>query len=196
MSAARTPGRRPGSADVTRREILDAAREIFGQAGFERATIRAIAAQADVDPALVHHHFGAKESLFAAAHQLPDPEAVLEPIFTGPRHEMGERLTRFYLVAIAAPESPATSLLRAAATNEGAATMLREFLETSFLGAAERHLESDLPRRRMALCGSHLIGLVFGRAILKLPELAEPSVEELVPLIAPAIQRYLTEDLG
>jgi len=196
MSSARPPGRRPGSADVTREEILTAARAAFGESGFERATIRAIAGRASVDPALVHHHFGSKESLFAAAHQLPDPETVLAPIFSGPTEEMGEQLTRFYLTMVAAPGSPAVSLVRAAATNEAAARMLREFLEQGFLGAAERHLDATQPRRRLALCGSHLIGVVFGRAILEVPELADPPIEDLVALIAPTIQRYLTSDLS
>ncbi len=196
MSRTRPPGRRPGSADVTREEILAAARATFGASGFERATIRAIAGKASVDPALVHHHFGTKESLFAAAHELPDPEAMLAPIFSGPPAEMGEQLTRFYLTLVAAPGSPAVSLIRAAATNEGAARMLREFLERGFLGAAERHLEATEPRRRLALCGSHLMGVVFGRVILEVPELAEPPIEDLVAVIAPTIQRYLTGDLG
>jgi AcrR family transcriptional regulator len=195
MSTTRPPGRRPGSADVTRQEILGAARSTFGEVGFERATIRAIAERAAVDPALVHHHFGTKESLFAAAHELLDPTEVLEPIFTGPSEEMGEHLTRFYLTFIAAPGSPAVSLIRATATNEAAAHMLREFLEQGFLAAAERHLDATEPRRRMALCGSHLLGVVFGRAILKVPELADPPIEELVAIIAPTIQRYLTGEL-
>ena len=195
MSAIRPPGRRPGSADVTRQEILVAARETFGASGYERATIRAIARRANVDPALVHHHFGTKESLFAAAHELPDPTVMLEPIFTGPPDVMGESLTRFYLTYIAAPGSQAVSLIRAAATNEAAAGMLREFLEQGFLAVAERHLNATEPRRRLALCGSHLIGVVFGRAILQVPELAEPPIEDLIPVIAPTIQRYLTGEL-
>jgi AcrR family transcriptional regulator len=192
----RPPGRRPGSAETTRRDILDAARRAFGESGFDRATIRAIAGLAAVDPALVHHHFGTKASLFAAAHELPDPTTVLQPIFEGPRAAMGERLTRFYLTLVAAPGAPALSLVRAAATHDAAARMLREFLEQGFLGAAERYLSADRPRRRLALCGSHLIGVVFGRAILALPELAEPPIEDLVAAVAPTIQHYLTGDLA
>ncbi|NIR34980.1 MAG: helix-turn-helix transcriptional regulator, partial [Actinobacteria bacterium] len=71
----RKPGRRPGDPGVTRAAILDAARAVFGELGFERATIRRIAASADVDPGLVLHYFGTKQGLFAAAHELPfDPE--------------------------------------------------------------------------------------------------------------------------
>lgn len=192
MSVTRPPGRRPGSADVTRSEILDAARHLFSEAGFEGATIRAIAARAEVDPALVHHHFGSKQALFAAAHELPDPRTVLEPIFTGPPEEMGEQLTRLYLTLATAPGSPVVSLLRAAATNERAAAMLREFVEEGFLGTAEELLPYPEPRRRLALCAAHLIGVVVGRTILQVNEMAEPTVEELVTAVAPTIQRYLT----
>ncbi|MBT8216634.1 MAG: TetR/AcrR family transcriptional regulator [Acidimicrobiia bacterium] len=195
MSPARPPGRRPGDADVTRHQILEAARATFAEAGFERATMRAIAGRAGVDPALIHHHFGAKESLFAAAHRLPDPRAALEPILTGPAPGMGERLARFYLQLATTPDSPVVSLFRAAATNDAAARMLREFIEHGLLGTAEDVLPYDRPRLRLALCATHLIGVVFGRSIVAVPEMTEPDVEELVALLAPALERYLTEPL-
>ena len=191
MTRARPP-RRPGNADVTRHQILEAARASFAEAGFDRATMRAIAGRAGVDPALIHHHFGTKESLFAAAHRLPDPRTALEPILTGPTPEMGERLGRFYLQLAATPDSPILSLLRAAATNESAARMLREFIEHGFLGAAEDLLPYDRPRLRLALCATHLIGVVVGRWIVAVPEMAEPDLDELVGLLAPELQRYLT----
>ena len=195
MSAARPPGRRPGDAEVTRRQILAAARELFSRSGFERATIRAIARRAKVDPALVHHHFGSKAALFAAAHELPDPRAVLEPIFTGPPELMGEQVTRAYLELADSPGSPIVSLLRAAATNDGAARMTREFVESGFLATAEALLPFDQPRRRLALCATHLIGIVVGRLILRVPEVADPTIDDLVELVSPTIQRYLTGEL-
>lgn len=195
MSASRPPGRRPGNADVTRRAILTAARRTFGDVGYERATIRTIASRAKVDPALVHHHFGTKQALFAAAHELPDPETVLEMVFAGPPEEMGERLTRAYLGFASGPGSPIVSLLRAATSNEDAARMLREFIGESLLAAAEHHLTTAQPRLRIALCAGHLMGIVMGRTILQLPELAEPEIEDLVSTVSPAIQHYLTGEL-
>ena len=86
MTVERRPGRRPGDPAVTKQAILEAAREVFGEYGFDRATIRAIGARADVDPALVHHHFGSKHSLFIAAHQLPvDPAQLIAGLATFPR---------------------------------------------------------------------------------------------------------------
>jgi AcrR family transcriptional regulator len=195
MSSTRPQGRRPGNAEVTRRQILDAARDLFSRAGFERTTIRGIARRAKVDPALVHHHFGTKEALFAVAHQLPDPRTVLEPILTGPPERMGEQLTRAYLELADAPGSPIVSLLRAAATNDRAARMTREFVERGFLATAEELLPTDQPRRRLALCATHLIGIVVGRIILRVPEMADPPIDTLVETVAPTIQRYLTGEL-
>lgn len=191
----RPPGRRPGSADVTRRQIVAAARKVFGEVGFERATIRAIASVAAVDPALIHHHFASKQRLFAVAHELPDPIVVLTPVFTGPPGEMGSRLARAYLELMAAPGSPAISLLRSVATNDEAASMLREFLEDGALAIAEDLLPADQPRRRLALCAAHLIGLVIARSIVALPELAGETVDDLVSTVGPTLQRYLTEPL-
>jgi len=189
-------GRRPGNPDVTRREILDASRVLFGELGFERATIRAIARRARVDPALILHHFGSKEELFVVAHELPfSPAEFVAAALEVDRSTLGETLARFYLVVLGAPGSPAVSLLRAAATNESAARMLREFIDDAMLTPVSVGLGVDRARLRVVLAGSHLIGLLFGRAILAIPELVEPDVEELVHLVAPTVQRYLTAPL-
>lgn len=190
----RKPGRRPGDPQVTRRAILTAARALFADVGFERATIRAIASSAQVDPALVHHHFGSKRDLFAAAHDFPaNPEMILDQVAAGPREEIGERVVRFYLTAMSQPGAPPVSLLRAAATNEGAARMLREFIEDVLLGNAERFCDFPDARLRVALVGSHMIGVVFARTMVGLQDLADADVDSLVAAVAPTIQRYLTD---
>ena len=90
-------GRRPGG-QPTRREIVDAAREIFAARGYRGATIRAIADAADVDPALIHHYFGAKEKLFEATLEFPEQAPdLLVGALAGPSEGIGERLTRAYL---------------------------------------------------------------------------------------------------
>jgi AcrR family transcriptional regulator len=83
-------GRRPGSGD-TRGEILAAARELFAAHGFERTSMRAIARQVHVDPALVLHYFGTKENVFLSAIELPfEPEAVLPTVLSGDIGSLGE----------------------------------------------------------------------------------------------------------
>lgn len=192
MSNRRQVGRRPGDPEMTKQAILVAARDRFGTVGFDRATIRSIATQADVDPALIIHHFTNKQRLFVAAHELPlDPGALIEEIAAAPPEERGERITRAYLAVLGAPGSPALSLLRAAATNADAAAMLREFVEDAFLREATRLTGGPDAELRVALIGSHLMGVIYAREMIGVLPLAERSTEELVAAVAPAVQRYL-----
>jgi AcrR family transcriptional regulator len=193
----RRPGRRPGDPEVTKQAILDASRDVFGELGFDRATIREIAGRAGVDPALIHHHFGSKQELFGAAHEFSfNPVQLIRQIADLPEDDRAEAIARLYLSVLGAPGSPALSLIRTAATNEQAAAILREFLTSVLLDNASRLIAFPDARLRVAMIGSHMIGLVIARSILELPELAEIDVEELVPRVVPLINRYLqTEDL-
>jgi AcrR family transcriptional regulator len=188
------PGRRPGDPDVTRQAILEAARDRFGEVGFERSTIRSIATAAGVDPALVHHHFGSKQALFAAAHELPmDPSETITAIASLPSEDRGEAIARLYLTLMGAADSSALSLIRAAATHDGASRMLREFIEDVLLSQADTLVDRDDARLRLALIGSHMMGLAFARSILQVPDLVAADTERLVTALAPTVTRYLTD---
>lgn len=192
MTGVRRSGRRPGDSAVTKQAILEAARAVFGELGFDRATIRAIAAHADVDPALVHHHFGSKQALFVAAHHLPvDPAKMIEGLSTVPRDELAAQIVRLYLASFGTVGSPALSLLRAAATNDAAARMLREFIVESLIRNASTLIPYPDSQLRVVLLASHLIGVVFARTVIGLPEVSELDVEALVAVLSPAIDRYL-----
>jgi AcrR family transcriptional regulator len=192
MSSKRGPGRRPGDPEVTKRAILSAARDAFGESGYDRATIREIAFRAAVDPALVHHHFGTKEELFAAAHELPfSPANLFRQIAELPREQRAEAVVRVYLTVLGAPGSPVLSLVRAAATNDAAAKMMREFIVSILLETAPRLIEFPDARLRIGLIGSHLIGVVMARSILGLPVLADVDVDDLIPNLVPMVERYL-----
>lgn len=195
MTSERRPGRRPGDPEVTKRAILEAARKTFGEAGFEGATIRGIATSAGVDPALVHHHFGTKQDLFAKAHELPaNPADMIAQVTNSPPDEIAGVLARLYLGVLTAPGSPAISLIRAAATNEAAARMLREYIGSVLLDNA--HLLTDLPdaRLRVALLGAQMVGLAFGRSVIGIAEL-QADIDDLVPILTPVVRRYLFEPL-
>lgn len=185
-------GRRPGDPEDTRQQILAAARSRFGALGFERATIRGIAEQAGVDPALVIHHFTNKRTLFITAHELPiDPGPFLAALAAQPRETHGEQITRMYLMRFAVPGSPVLSLLRAAATNEDAAAMVRGFVETTLFEHGTPLVEGPDPELRLALMVSQLAGAVIAREILGLTALRERPLEDIVGEVAPVIQRYL-----
>ncbi|GAA4574515.1 TetR/AcrR family transcriptional regulator [Planotetraspora kaengkrachanensis] len=187
----RRPGRRPGAAD-TRGEILTAARKVFAEKGFDKATIRGIAREASVDPALVHHYFDTKDGIFVEAMQFPvDPATVIPTILAGPREEVGERLVRFILTLTADSQArePVVALLRTAMANEQAVTMLREFLTQAVLGRVAEGL--GIPPIRLQVAFSQMFGVIMMRYILKLEPLASADLEELVEILSPTIQRYL-----
>lgn len=192
MTVKRRPGRRPGSVD-TRGEILTAARTVFAEKGFDKATVRGIAREAKVDPALVHHYFNTKEGMFAEAMQLPiNPEEVVPAILEGPRDEVGERLVRLLLTLTSEEEArqPVIALMRSAMTNDAALAMLREFITNALLFRVADGL--GVPHLRIEAAFSQMFGLVMARYVLQLEPLAAAEDEELVALIAPTIQRYLT----
>ncbi|MFI7439240.1 TetR/AcrR family transcriptional regulator [Nonomuraea indica] len=192
MTTRRRPGRRPGSAD-TRGEILAAARRVFAEKGFDKATVRGIAREAQVDPALVHHYFATKEGMFAAALQLPlSPEVVVPTVLDGPREQVGERLVRLILSVTAAPETrePMLALIRSAMTHEQAAAMFREFVSNALLLRVSHTL--DVPHLRIEAAFAQMFGVVMARYVLRLEPMASADPEELVELLAPTIQRYFT----
>ncbi|MFI7615963.1 TetR family transcriptional regulator [Nonomuraea terrae] len=190
--ARRRPGRRPGSAD-TRGEILAAARRVFAEKGFDKATVRGIAREAEVDPALVHHYFDTKAGMFAAAMQLPiTPQQILPLVVEGPREQLAERLVRLILRVTAAPETrePLVALIRSAMTNEQAAAMFREFITNALLFQVADRLE--VPHLRIEAAFGQMIGVVLARYVLRLEPIASASEDELVELLAPTIQRYFS----
>ncbi|MER7504716.1 TetR family transcriptional regulator [Nonomuraea pusilla] len=196
MTVRRRPGRRPGAAD-TRGEILSAARKVFAEKGFDRATVRGIAREAQVDPALVHHYFATKEGMFAAAMRLPlTPDDVVPALLDGPREEIGERLVRLILGVTSSPETrePMVALLRSAVTHEHAVAMVREFFMNAVLFRVADGV--GVPHLRVEAAFAQMLGLVMARYVLKMEPLASADVEELVALLAPTIQRYLTPETG
>jgi AcrR family transcriptional regulator len=194
---ART-GRRPGNQD-TREAILAAARTAFAERGYDGASIRQIAGGAGVDPALVHHYFGAKDQLFLAVMEAPfNPAEVLPKIFEPGLDGVGERLVRTFVGVWDSPAGTTiAALVRSAMQHEWSARMLREFLVTQILRRATRALDLDPAEapKRASLVASQMIGLAMLRYILKLEPLASMHQDEVVRTLAPTIQRYLADPL-
>jgi AcrR family transcriptional regulator len=204
----RRAGRRAGESR-TREAILDAARRSFGEHGYDGATIRGIAAAAGVNPALVHHFYGTKEGLFAAAMKLPVlPSEILTRAFGAARDQLGDdfqaRLGEILIGTmlrawdVAEVRAAFLGLLRTAATTDQGLVMLREFVRSTILASLVRAagLGDDAEGRfRAALVASQVVGLGFTRYLMGLEPIASASTEDLIAAIGPTVQRYLTGDL-
>ncbi|MDQ6751988.1 MAG: TetR family transcriptional regulator [Actinomycetota bacterium] len=190
-------GRRSGT-EGTRELILASARKVFSEQGYDAASLRQIARDAGVDAAMVHHYFQNKDGLFAACVELPaDPRAVLADVVVVPVAERGAAILRALLTLWDSPVQPALlALLRGAVSSRTQAALLREVMSKRIVGAALVDLPDDDGRRlRGSLLASQLIGLVLSRYILQLEPLASASHEEIVALVGPTLQRYLTGPL-
>src|SRR5690348_1146815 len=187
---ART-GRRRGRPD-TRETILAAALDVFGERGFDGASIRAIAAAAGVDPALVHHYFGTKEKLFLATVQAPiDPDEILPRVLPGDVNGLGERIVRTFLSVWDDPVqgSAALALFRTAIRHDWSARMLREFLTTQILrkAIAQVPMDPDEAPMRATLVASQIFGLVGIRYLLKVEPLSKASADEVAAMVGPTL---------
>jgi AcrR family transcriptional regulator len=193
----RRPGRPAGSSD-TRDRILASARELFARNGIRNTSIRAVAAAAGVDSALVHHYFGTKEKLFAAAvHIAIDPMDILGPLREVPVEELGHKLPSMLLPLwdsdIGAGFIAALrSILAGSEVN-----LFRSFIQDVI--AVEVGTRVDDPPGsgiiRVQFVASQLVGVVMARYILQLEPFASLPAEQVAKTIAPNLQRYLTGDL-
>jgi AcrR family transcriptional regulator len=180
--------------------VLDAARELFAELGFERTTMRAVGARAGVDPALIYHYFGDKDGLLAAA--LEAMVADLAAVFDGIGDDAGrageELVRRVTSLWDERPEIRERMLatLRTALSHDHAARLLRDMLSSLLLAALGDVLASDRRELRVALIGSHIGGLMLARYILKVPGAAAARPGDLVQAVGPVVQHYLTGSIA
>ncbi|MGW3359172.1 TetR/AcrR family transcriptional regulator [Streptomyces bungoensis] len=188
-SASSVPASRSRRSDATRTAILAAARERFAADGYERATIRAIARDARIDPSMVMRYFGSKEGLFAAAVtldlHLPDLRQV-------PHEEVGRALVTHFL-ALWEENEELTAVLRVGATNEAGAERMQGIFRDQLLPVARQACpDPEQVPARAALCAAQLLGLALTRYVLRLPPAVALPRAELVAWLGPTVQRYLT----
>lgn len=178
-------------SDRTRNSIVLAARRLFGEKGFDRTTVREVAADAGIDPALVIRYFGSKERLFAEAAEfrlnLPDLDGVDPATF-------GDVLVRHYIDVWEgeAGTGGLPILLRSAASSEAAADQMREIFSSQVLPAIKAIKGGRGASQRAALVASQLLGMALCRYILKFPPMVSMPRETLVREVGRTIQRYAT----
>ena len=177
---------RKSSAD-TKAAILAAARERFGEVGFQAATIRAIAADAGIDPSMVMRYFGNKDKLFAAAAEFdlrfPDL-AEVDPVQVG-RALVGHFLDRWE------GDEALVILLRSSATNAEAAQRMQEIFSTQLQPQVATLVPAAESRGRSGLIATQILGLAWCRFVLRLPPVVAMTRTEIIDSLGPTIQRYL-----
>jgi AcrR family transcriptional regulator len=180
----------PRRSDATRAAILTAARERFASDGYERATIRAIAADAAIDPAMVMRYYGNKEKLFAAAAEF---DLRLPDVAAGPRSEIGAVLVRHIITRWEGDET-LMALLRAGVTNEVAAERIRTIFAEQ-IGPLVLKVSPDPASvaSRAGMAATQVLGFALCRYVLRFPPVVAMSADEVVHWLGPTLQRYLTE---
>lgn len=190
-------GRRPGQSG-TRDDILAAAARLFAKQGYNRASLRTIAAAAHVDQRLIAHYFGSKQQLFVAAVSLPfNPAEQLRSILAGDPAMARQRLAQIVERVVGEPDvhQRLVGVVRAAASEPEVARMLREFFRTELFEPASILLGSDDAAFRINLVGSQVVGLVMARYVLVLEPLASMAPEAVADAIAGTLHRYLFSPL-
>ncbi|MFN8088722.1 MAG: TetR family transcriptional regulator [Mycobacterium sp.] len=168
---------------------MEAARKVFANVGYERATIRAIAAAAAVDKSSVIQHFETKQNLFRqAVHwDIPIKELVADDVT-----QTANNFARGVLEAWAAdPDSPMAVLLRASMTSEDAAELLRTHITTQAIDAVAALIDAPDARLRAALASAVLMGVASQRYLLRMPDLHEADTDDVLRLITPVLRELL-----
>ena len=198
--APRRRGRPSRTAETTgpdaRTRILEAARTEFAGRGYDKTSIRGIAKAAGVDAALVHHYFGTKDEVFAAAIEVSfEPALVIPAVLDGSPDELGERLARYFISIWENPatRAPLLAIIRSALTHEAAAKVLRGFVLRRLLERIAGELDVPDPTFRAELAASHMIGIAILRYVIQAEPLASADPEKIIAMVAPTLQRYLTE---
>jgi AcrR family transcriptional regulator len=197
-SSGKRTGRRPG-ATGTREAILAAAGRRFAEHGYDRASLRGIAADAGVDQKLIAHYFGSKQQLFVAAIGLPlDPGEIVPAVLAGGRRSLRARLVEVLVTLLEQPDvrERLTGVVRGAASSPEMARTMREFLTRAVFAPVAASLESDQPLLRANLVGSQVVGLLMARYVVAVEPLASLPAREVAEAVAPTLERYLVGPLS
>lgn len=184
-------------SERTKLRIQQAAARLFASRSFETVSTRAIAKEAGVDAALIHHYFGSKEGLFQAVlNAAIRPEQLEALVVSESPEDWGRQLVRAADKVWTSPAAPALKAVvrRVLVGHEG---MLREFVTRSLLNRFLSHIKGPETERRLraSLIGSQMSGLVIARHIVGIEPLASLSTDEVANLIGPVLQHYITGSL-
>ena len=195
-SSTKRSGRRPGPT-TTREAIAEAARRQFAELGYDRTTLRGIAAEAGVDVALVARFYGSKDALFREVMALPPAVAeAMAGLADGPTATVGRRLAEVIVGMLENPRSRSVVIgrIRSASSHPEAAALVRETV-TRDIGRLAAAVTDDEPETRAVLVGSQIVGLALARYVVRVEPLASLPAADVIDYVAPVFQHYLVEPL-
>jgi AcrR family transcriptional regulator len=187
----------PTSREERRRRteacILQEARRLFAEEGYERATIRAVAGRTGVDPALVMQYFGSKEGLFTAAMKGAHGGGSAR---TAPREEIPSAVLRDALAKFEETDDreAAVTLLRNFLTHPEAKRIMRDEVMCALIRDLARTIGGTDAELKAALLMSSVFGMALARYALELPGLANAPRADVERLLRPALQAILDEE--
>jgi AcrR family transcriptional regulator len=191
------PSGRPGrwrSGAESKQRILEAARTLFGAHGYGGTTVRAVAAEAGVDPAMVFYFFGTKQGLFSAAFDMSAqlPRAI-ESIFTGGLEGFGERVVRALVENLdKSDRTPLAVLTRSAPGGDQTGALLREFIDREITSRLANLVGTPDAALRAGMVNVQILGLAAARYVVRIEPIASAPVDELVARFGPLVQHCLT----
>ena len=183
------------SSDDLTRQVLDAARAAYARRGYLNTTLKGVAAAAGVAPDVVRRYYDSREALLAAAMRLPfDPAMSIAQLMAPGIDGLGERLVRITLRMLDDPETrdQLAEMVRDGAGASKATASLREFLESEIVDRVAGLLGVPDARMRVTLATSYLLGIASTRYVLRIEPIASATEDEIVRLVAPAVQAALT----
>jgi AcrR family transcriptional regulator len=195
MTRPRGRGRPRADDDLpdARDRLLEAARARFASDGFDRASLRAIAADAGVDASLVRHYFGDKNGLLVATMQLPvDPAELLASMVAAGPDGLGTRLVAGFLSAWDVHHEVFSGLIRTTVATADAAPPALDVLRNVVLGSLVDVLDGPDGRLRANLVVAQMIGMALLRYVLRVEPLASAPAEQVVRRYGPVLQALIT----
>ncbi|ONI87416.1 TetR family transcriptional regulator [Actinosynnema sp. ALI-1.44] len=185
------------SGEQSRQRILDTARSLFRQHGYGGTTVRAVAAAAGVDPAMVFYFFGTKQGLFAAvADMSADFPPAVDEVFAGGLDGVGERIIRTLVELVdKSDRAPLATITRFAPTHDQSEALLREFIDREISGRLRALLDTPDAAMRVAMVNVQLLGITVARYVLRIEPIASASADELVTRFGALVQHCLTGEL-
>ena len=199
----KSPGRprrgRPTGQSDARERILEAARTRFLAEGYQAVTMRAIAADAGVDVALVSYYFDSKQGVFGAALALPvNPLDLIIEVLAAPDDQVVPQLLRTFLTVWDDPMSgrPLQAIAIAAAGDGNLSRLVREVIEREIQARVAERIGGPDAAERAGAFVLNMAGLIFARYVFRFEPIASMPIDAVVARLAPVLDVALWGSRG